>query len=65
MDEIPLVGADGTTNVSFSIFLISFTLLVPWVVLQLTGVVLLDSFVKVTLPPSSCTEHTLRDLRLD
>ena len=50
MDEIPLVGDDGSTNVSFSIFLISFTLVVSWVVLQLTTIVLLDNYVKASPP---------------
>jgi hypothetical protein len=48
VDAIPLVEADGTTNVSFSLFFISFTLLVSWVVLQVTLVVLLDNFVRAS-----------------
>ena len=48
VDEIPMVGSDGSTNVPFSLFLISFTFVVPWVVLQLTTIVLLDSYIKAS-----------------
>jgi hypothetical protein len=53
VDAIPLVEADGTTNVSFSLFFISFTLLVSWVVLQVTLVVLFDNFVRA----NAAVEH--------
>ncbi len=29
-DDIPAVGPDGAANVSFSLFLVSFTLIVTW-----------------------------------
>ncbi len=62
VDEIPLVGEDGSTNVSFSLFLISFTLIVSWLVLQLSTIVLLDNYVKAPPPPRPAA-RTLRTLR--
>lgn len=53
MDSIPLVGSDGSTNLSFSIFLIAYTFIVSWVIVHLTIVVLLDNFVKA----STIIEH--------
>lgn len=53
VDSIPLVGSDGSTNLSFSIFLIAYTFIVSWVIVHLTIVVLLDNFVKA----STIIEH--------
>ncbi len=50
VEDLPLVGEDGSTNSFFAAFLISFTLVVSWVVLQLTTIVLLDNFVKASRP---------------
>ena len=53
VDDIPMVAEDGKTNMSFSLFFISFTLLVSWVVLQVTLVVLFDNFVRA----NAAVEH--------
>ncbi len=46
MDSIPIVEEDGDSNVTFSLFFVSYTILVTWVMLQLSVVVLLDNFSK-------------------
>jgi hypothetical protein len=44
---------NGTPGPGFSIFLVSFVMLISWVLLQITTVVLLDSFMKA----STMIEH--------
>jgi hypothetical protein len=44
---------NGTPGIPFSLFLVSFVMLISWVLLQITTVVLLDSFMKA----SSVIEH--------
>jgi hypothetical protein len=44
---------NGTPGIPFSLFLISFVMLISWVLLQITTVVLLDSFMKA----STLLEH--------
>ena len=48
VDAIPLVNSDGSTNVSFSIFIICYILIVSWVIAHLTMVVLLDNFIRAS-----------------
>ncbi len=48
VDSIPLVDSDGSTNISFAIFIIVYNFVVAWVIVHLTIVVLLDNFVKAT-----------------
>ncbi len=44
---------NGAPDIAFSLFLVSFVMMISWVLLQITTVVLLDSFIKA----SSMIEH--------
>lgn len=57
MDSLPVVEEDGSSNLSFSLFFVVYTVVVTWVVLQLSVVVLLDNFSKA----SAVIEHEEED----
>ena len=57
MDSIPVVEEDGTSNLTFALFFVIYTLVVTWVMLQLSVVVLMDNFTKA----SAIIEHEEED----
>ena len=57
VDSIPVVEEDGTSNLAFALFFVVYTLVVTWVMLQLSVVVLLDNFSKA----SAIIEHEEED----
>ncbi len=60
MDSIPVVDEDGTSNLKFALFFVIYTLVVTWVMLQLSVVVMLDNFSKA----SAIIEHEEEDKAL-
>ncbi len=47
-ENIPMIEADGTTNGRMAVYIISFVILINWVILQVTVAILLQSFVTVS-----------------
>jgi hypothetical protein len=45
---IPMIEANGTTDGRMAVYIISFVILINWVILQITVAILLESFVTVS-----------------
>jgi hypothetical protein len=45
---IPTIEANGTTNGTMAVYIISYVILINWVILQVTVAILLESFVTVS-----------------
>ncbi len=60
---IPMIESNGTTNGSLALYIISFVILINWVILQITVAILLESFVTVSARMEREEERLLHEAR--
>ncbi len=60
---IPMIDSNGNTHSTVAIYIMTFVILIDWVILQITVAILLDSFVSVSARMEREQEHQVQEAR--